>query len=276
MKSTLWWAGGMMVAVLALAAPVLWAEEAAAPPDPKVAEKAAERAIENNNPDLVDPNLIKGDKWTLDFQYEPPTAIVVKTPDGTKQVFWYVVYTVTNNSAEKHDFVPAFTLMSDTGVVRKAGIYPIAYEAIKMNRKIPFLENAMKMIGPIEPGVDNAKTGVAIFAPLDTRADRISIFVEGLSGQYIERPKLGAPGAAKPAEKPAAEPADEKAAPKAAKGEESVTGGPGKPTAKEIAAQEAASIRLRKTLDLQYKIPSDDLWINLDKPVFAGKRWTWR
>jgi hypothetical protein len=119
---------------------------------------------------------------------------------------------------------------------------------------------------------------VAIFAPLDARADRISIFVEGLSGQYIERPKVQGPGAAKPAaEKPAAGPAEEKAAPAAAKkGEESVTGGPGKPTAKEIAALEAASIRLRKTLELQYKIPSDDLWINLDKPVFAGKRWTWR
>jgi hypothetical protein len=269
----------MVAAAVVLAAPALWAEEAAAPPSPKVAEKAAELAIENNNPDAVDPNTIKGDAWTLDFQYEAPVAIVVKMPDGAKQVFWYVVYTVTNPSKDKHDFVPAFTLMSDTGVVRKAGIYPAAYEAIKMNRKIPFLENALKMIGPIEPGMDNARTGVAIFAPLDARCDMLSIFVEGLSGQYIERPKVQATGAGKAAPaKPVAADAEEKPAPKAGKkGDETAPAHEaGKPTAKDIAAQEAGTLRFRKTLELRFRIPSGELWVNLDRSSFLGKRWTWR
>jgi hypothetical protein len=275
MKSTLGWMGGMMVAAVVLAAPALWAEEAAAPLNPQVAAKAAERAIENNDPDAVDPNSIKGDAWTLDFQYEAPVAIVVKTADGTKQVFWYVVYTVTNSSKEEHNFVPAFTLMSDTGVVRKAGVYPAAYEAIKMNRKIPFLENAAKMIGPIHPGVDNARTGVAIFAPLDVRSDIMSIFVGGLSGQYIERPKVQAPGAGKAAP---AKPAAAEETPKAGKKGDEAPAAPvaGKPTAQEIAAHEAANMRFRKTLELQFRIPSGELWINLDRSVFLSKRWTWR
>jgi len=206
-----------------------------------VESKAATRAIENADPDAVDPNLIKGEKWTLDFHFEQPEPIVVGDPaTGDRQVFWYVVYTATNRTGADRSFVPVFTLYADTGAIRRAGIYPTVFDAIKRTRKVRFLENAVQVIGKILVGDDNARTGVAIFPPLDRETARFTIFVEGLSGEYVERP------AAAPAAK-AAE-----------------TG------------KAAEVVRLRKTLAIAYSLPGDRWWRNLDQPIFVSKKWTWR
>lgn len=199
--------------------------------------RVAERAIDNNDPDQVDPNTIKGEKYNLDIRYDNPEPIIVLAPNGEKQVYWYVVYTVTNNTGAERNFVPVFTLYSDSAAVRRAGVYPSVFDAIKKARKIRFLENAVQMIGKILPGEDNARTGVAIFEPLDRNTNTFKIFVEGLSGQFIERPNLAAKADAPAAEK---------------------------------------VLRLRKTLVLDYKIPGDKWWLNLDQPIFVGKKWTWR
>jgi len=200
-------------------------------------EDEARRALERFDPDRVDPNLVKGEPWTLDFQFEHPQPIVVRTPGGEREVYWYLVYTVTNRGKEARNFVPAFTLYTDKATVHRAGVFPTVFEAIKRTRKIRFLENAARMHTQVLPGEGNARTGVAIFPPIDRRTDRFTIFVEGLSGQFIERPK---PGAAPDA------PAEERV------------------------------VRLRKTLALTYRLAGDRWWLNLDQPVFVSKRWTWR
>ncbi|MFO8014806.1 MAG: hypothetical protein R6X20_16040 [Phycisphaerae bacterium] len=199
--------------------------------------KAGRRAIEDHDPDRVDPNLIKGEDWTFDFQFEHPHPIVVQTPGGEREVYWYLVYTVTNRSNEARNFVPAFTLYTDQATVRRAGMFPRVYEAIKANRKIRFLGHTSKLHTKIMPGEGNARTGVAIFAPLDRETDRFTIFCEGLSGRYIERPNLKAAADA---------PEDEKV------------------------------VRLRKAIALSYKLPGDKWWLNLDQPTFLSKEWTWR
>ena len=202
--------------------------------------RAAETAIENADPDAVDPNLIRGERWTLDFRFDQPEPIVVTTPGGEKEVYWYLVYTVTNLSGEDHPLIPTFTLYPDTTAVQRAGIYPTVFEAIKKTRKIRFLENAVQMIGKILTGEDNARTGAAIFAPIDRKTKRFTLFVEGLSGEYIERPAR----------------------------------------AKEIEPGHLAEgdklVRLRKTLALEYQLAGDQWWLNLDQPVFVSKKWTWR
>ena len=200
-------------------------------------EKVAEKAIEAADPDQVNPIDIKGEKYTFDFRFDTIEPLVVTNPEGEKEVYWYLVYTITNTSDEEHNFVPAFTLYSDTASVRRAGLHPDVFDAVKNRRKIRFLENAVKMTGKVLPGEDNARTGVAIFAPLDRETDHFRIFVEGLSGEYVERPNPAAT---------AETPEDERV------------------------------IRLRKTLVLEYKFPGDEWWLNVDQPVFVSKTWTWR
>jgi len=225
-----WMAVAAAVAALAALSPMALAQD-----DPQ--GEAASQAIDTYDPDQVDPNRVKGEPWTFDLQFEHPQPIVVRTPGGQREVYWYLVYTVTNRAKEAKQFIPAFTLYTDKAVLRRAGVFPSVHEAVKAARKIRFLQNAVTMHGKVMPGEGNARTGVAIFAPLDRDTDRFSIFCEGMSGQYVERPNLAAK--------------------------------PDAPDDKKV-------VRLRKTLALTYKLPGDKWWLNLDQPVFVSKKWTWR
>jgi len=200
-------------------------------------KESAEKAIDAADPDQVNPIDIKGEKYTFDFHFDNLEPLVVTNPEGEKEVYWYLGYTITNTSKEEHNFVPAFTLYSDTASVRRAGLHPDVFDVVKKRRKIRFLENAVKMTGKVLPGEDSARTGVAIFAPLDRRTDHFRIFVEGLSGEYVERPN---------------------------------------PAATDETPEDQKVIRLRKTLVLEYKFPGDEWWLNVDQPVFVSKTWTWR
>jgi len=283
--------GGLMVACFLAWSMAAKAEEATS------ADAVAE-ALDAGDPDRIDPNDVKGEAWTLDFQYEAPTPIVVTTPGGDAEVYWYVVYTVTNNSREDRDYVPAFTLFTDTAKVSRAGVYPAVFEAIKKKRKVAFLENPVNLVGKIRPGLDNARTGVAIFAPLDRKTDRFTIFVGGLSGQYLERPRVGeTPAAPAAAPEPAAAPdnapatAEEPATPAAEPTETSEPAAPAATapttapqatasevttTAQDLTEHEKGVICLRKTLAIEYKLPGDNWRLNLDTPVFVKQGWTWR
>jgi len=224
------WLLALATAMVVGFAAVAWTQETAQ-------ENVAEKAIEAADPDQVNPIDIKGEKYTFDFRFDSLEPFVVTNPEGEKEVYWYLAYTITNTSDEEHIFVPAFTLYSDTASTRRAGLHPDVFEAIKKRRQIRFLENAVKMTGKVFPGEDSARTGVAIFAPLDRATDHFRIFVEGLSGEYVERPNPAAT---------AETPEDERV------------------------------IRLRKTLVLEYKFPGDSWWLNVDQPVFLSKTWTWR
>jgi len=286
------WLGAAAVVLLALAAPRAWAEEVDA-------AKVAEKAIEAGDPDNIDPNLIKGENWTYDFTFENPEPVIVNTPGLGQVMYWYLVYTVTNRTGKEHNFVPAFTLYATNTSLQRAGVYPLVFEAIKKHRKIRFLENAVQMIGKVLPGDDNARTGVAIFGPMPRETDNFSIFVEGLSGLYIEKPNPEAAPAPAAAPTPAAVPAPA-AAPTPAAVPAPAAAPEAKPAAKAEAAPEGkvevkvevktlpkaetaiptpASVKasvLRKTLVLTYRLPGDQWWLNQDPPIFAKKAWTWR
>jgi hypothetical protein len=216
---------------LAIAVPAVWAAEEID------SAKVADRAVENGNPDKVDPVSVKGEDWTYDMKVEDPQPIVVTTPGGEKEVYWYVLYTVTNTSKAEHTYVPTFTMYSDTTAVDRAGIYPAVFAAILKHRRIQFLENSANMFGKVLPGPDNARTCVAIFRPMDRETTHFTIFVEGISGQFIERPNPLATDKSKPEEK---------------------------------------VLTLRRTLALQYKIPGDKWWKNMATAYLTSKTYTWR
>jgi hypothetical protein len=232
------WMAVVAVALVALVSSAARAQELEA--------RAAQLAAEKADPDAVDPNIIKGEHWTLDIEYETPQPIVTLGPKGEKEVYWYVIYTITNSTGADRQYVPSFTLFANTGAIRKAGVYPAVFDAIKKARaaKYKVLENAVQMVAienaKILVGPDNARTGVAIFAPLDRETRKFTLFIEGLSGEFVERPdrsKKVEPG---------------------------------------HLAEGDKIVRLRKTLALYFDLPGDKWWLNLDAPVFLSKKWTWR
>src|SRR5438105_3102887 len=59
--------------------------------------------------------------WELDFNPGTPTRIAVKVPGyDAPRAFWYLPFTVTNNTKDEQQFLPVFELVDDTGKVHKS------------------------------------------------------------------------------------------------------------------------------------------------------------
>lgn len=132
-----------------------------------------------------EPDLVS-DAWQFDFEHEAPRRIVVRLP-GEKQatIYWYLPYTVTNNTGEDRLFIPSFTVLTDAGDLITAGekIDPLVYEAIEQQEKNPLLESPIEVIGKLLQGEDNARDSVAIWPAPASDVDRMTIFVGGISGE---------------------------------------------------------------------------------------------
>lgn len=124
--------------------------------------------------------------WQLDFDYGTPRRIVVETP-GTSapKAYWYLPYTVTNNTDREQMFLPVFELMTADGQIIRSdrNIPAVVFNEIKRRENKPLLEPFPAIAGLLRIGEDQAKDGVAIWEEPADRMGRFSIFVAGLSGE---------------------------------------------------------------------------------------------
>lgn len=155
------------VMIVALACAWL-ATEAAAAPKPSVTVKS----------------------WALDFDYVNPQSITLQLPGHAKpQTFWYMLYTVTNNSGREVQFLPRFELMTNTMrvVPGDPGVNPMVFEAIKKRHRPthPLLVEPVKVMGKLLQGEDNAKSSVVIWRQIDMEANQFTVYVSGLSGESV-------------------------------------------------------------------------------------------
>jgi len=129
--------------------------------------------------------------WQLKIEHEPLRSIQVRLPGKKKpQLFWYLRYTVTNQSGEDHIFIPEFILYTDSGQVIRAGrsVPTAVFYQIKKLHKDPLQKTHTAMTGKMLLGQDNAKTGVAIWEDFDPEAGELDIFIGGLSGETKAMP----------------------------------------------------------------------------------------
>ena len=138
--------------------------------------------------------------WQLDLQlHGEPESIWVALPGEAKpKRFWYLLYTITNNTSKDVEYYPAFDLMTDTLKLYSSGVgvrRPV-FEAIRQryNSTLPLLEPENMVSGKILQGPDNARSSAVIFADFDPNAATAEIFIEGLSNETIsvESPAQGA------------------------------------------------------------------------------------
>ena len=124
--------------------------------------------------------------WEFKFEHGSLRSILADVPGKQKpQLFWYLRYTVTNNSGEDHFFVPEFILYTDTGQLIRAGksTPTSVYYKIKKLINDPLLITQTSMTGKVLLGDDNAKSGLAIWPDFDPNAGTVDIFIGGLSGE---------------------------------------------------------------------------------------------
>ena len=183
--------------------------------------------------------------WQLDFTFHDLQRIHIVLPgDSQPTMFWFLLYTVTNNTGQDVGFYPTFELVTDSLQVVRGGdnISPSVYDAIRSRYKkiYPFFRDPSWVSGKLLQGPDNARTSAAVFRNFDPQSNAIAIFVSGLSGE-IDR--LANP-----------------------------TFDPSQPTS----ADNMQSFLLRKTLTIEYTVPGDVQTRQTASPVRRKREWVMR
>ena len=188
-------------------------------------------------------------KWELDIRVEPIKAIEVRLPGSDNpQLFWFIRYTLVNDTGQDILFVPDFVLYTDNGQILRAGqqVPTAVFKAVKQLYNDPLMKDMTAMTGKLLQGEDNAKEGVAIWRDFDPKAGGFDIFIGGLSGESAEI-KL---------------PTTIKVVELAADGEEKTV--------------ETDTAIITKTLDLQYGVPGEAAARNHATPKLLDRRWVMR
>ena len=129
----------------------------------------------------------------LDFAYKPLRVKTVDIPGQGRRPVHYLYYKVVNRTGAPRIFAPQFIMVNDKGERFEANVVPEAIPAIQHREDpaIPLLgRTAVKGILPpsTKPNVDDAVYGVATWEEWDNNADRIRIYVRGLSDGHEEIP----------------------------------------------------------------------------------------
>lgn len=181
--------------------------------------------------------------WQLDFKHAVPHRVVL-TPPGSDipQAFWYVTFSVTNNTDTDQDFLPEFTLLTEDGQPFRSdkNVPAAVFDKVKNVEGNRLLEPLFKVTGKLRIGAAQARDSVAIWPEPNPRMGTFNIFVSGLSGEKVTLKKVN--GDLVPLARHEAPPADD------------------------------ARVVLVKTLQLEYQVPGDERAIN---PVAALKSETW-
>jgi hypothetical protein len=128
---------------------------------------------------------IASPSWQLDFDYQTPRPIAVQGLTGQTHWYWYLPYTITNNSAGDRLFVPNASVYTDTGqlITANLGIPPAVFNAVKDQLNNDLLEAPSQVVGEILQGPDYARDSVIIWPHFNEDVDAFTVFVAGLSGE---------------------------------------------------------------------------------------------
>jgi hypothetical protein len=134
--------------------------------------------------------------WELEFKFRDPERIEVTTPGSERpDVYWYILYTVTNPGPRSQRFFPMFQIVTENMQIldTDVGISPRVFDAIRERHKAvyKYLEDPTRVIGTLLSGTDNARESVAIWRNIDLSNVSFAVYVAGLSGetQFVPNPR---------------------------------------------------------------------------------------
>jgi hypothetical protein len=124
--------------------------------------------------------------WELKFEHSDPKRVVVQAETSSvPKAYWYITYTVTNETDREQLFLPQFDLVTKDGKVIRSdkNIAKKAFDTIKSNEGNPLMVNHALIGGQLRLGIDEAKDGVAIWEEPDPEMGNFSVFISGMSGE---------------------------------------------------------------------------------------------
>jgi hypothetical protein len=125
--------------------------------------------------------------WELNFKHGTLERITVPV-DGKDQTYWFMRYTVINNSGHDVLFTPSFEIVAESGVATPAikNVPAPVFAKIKSLYNNPLLLSPINIDGKLLQGEDNAKDSIAVFPALDPDSRTFKVFAMGLSGETSE------------------------------------------------------------------------------------------
>ena len=123
-------------------------------------------------------------RWQLELDFTDLRVMTVDT-DGGQMPYFYLTYTVTNNSGEDILFAPRWELATDEGDLLRSGhSVPLGVtQQILDALENPYLESQVEISGPLLQGEGNARDGLVIWPVNDADPDQIQVFGAGFSGE---------------------------------------------------------------------------------------------
>jgi len=109
----------------------------------------------------------------------------VEVPGQGPMLYYYLTYTVTNNTDEPVLFAPSFELSTDAGgtVVAGQGVPAAATRELLERLANPLLLDQVDMIGLLRRGEAHAREGLVVWPASNVEADEVRIYMAGFSGE---------------------------------------------------------------------------------------------
>ncbi len=136
--------------------------------------------------------------WQFDFTWRAPEPIAHTDLAGQTHWYWYLSYKLVNRTGRERIFIPEITVATDAGdiVAVGRGVPPQVFDAVRQRLGNELLEPPDQMIGrTVLQGEDHAGESVAIWRDFGHDVARLTVFIEGLSGETtrIAHPVTGEP-----------------------------------------------------------------------------------
>lgn len=124
-------------------------------------------------------------RWQLDLDVGPLRVASVETPGQGPMLYYFMTYTVTNNTDQDILLAPSFELATETGsnVVAGQGVPASVTRAILEKLSNPLLNDQVGMIGVLRRGEAYARDGLVVWPVRDTEADEARVYMAGFSGE---------------------------------------------------------------------------------------------
>ncbi len=136
--------------------------------------------------------------WQLDIEIhgDPKLLSLMLPGDEMIKNYWYLTYTVTNNTGQDVDYFPEIELFTDTfkSTVSGKNVRDQVFQKIRNRYRhtIPLLESQDQVTEKILQGRDNSRDSVAIFEDFDLNARTVKLFLSGTSNEVatVKHPLL--------------------------------------------------------------------------------------
>ena len=108
---------------------------------------------------LPEPSLYPT-SWELKFDYRKPARVVVELPGQAVQAYWYLPYTITNQTGQERMFLPIFEFVGEDGKIRRSdkNIPQQVIDAIKAREGNKFIQSSIQAAGELRLGAKRRNT----------------------------------------------------------------------------------------------------------------------